>query len=138
MSPRQHKGRTQLCSKADARTRLKIAHKFLEVSEIVAEEDTPISFNVAVSNVVLAVIAAGDAACCAALGRRSRGQDHKESVGLLKGIKGGEAAAEALAKIIDLKDKSQYGMVPLKKTELKSAFRQAEKVLLFAEKIVKS
>jgi hypothetical protein len=72
--------RTQPCSAAQGRTRLEHARKFLDVAELVAgesgEEDLEYS-SAAAALAVLAGIAASDAACCAALGRRARGQDHR-------------------------------------------------------------
>jgi len=51
------------------------------VAELVAgEHEIPESRSVAAALAVLAGIAASDAACCAALGRRSRGDDHRQAV----------------------------------------------------------
>lgn len=83
--------RTQSCDRADASNRL--AHtraSSLEVAEITAsEQDIPESASVAAAMAVLAGIAASDAACCAALGRRARGQDHHQADGLLAQVTGG-------------------------------------------------
>jgi hypothetical protein len=62
--------RTLACGIADARIRLAQARKFLDVAELVAAEDIQASHSVAAALAVLAGIAASDAACCAALGRR--------------------------------------------------------------------
>jgi hypothetical protein len=71
------KGRTAGCGPREAEFRLGEARNFLEVAEI-AE-----SANVAVSNAVLAGIAACDAACCSALGVVARGQDHRQASALV-------------------------------------------------------
>ena len=53
----------------------------------------------------MAGTAASDAACCAALGRHSRGDDHRQAADLLREIvDGGEKAATALVDLINLKD----------------------------------
>lgn len=82
MTPRST-GRTATCGRKEALTRLSHAEKFLEVATIVAADtaDIEASGSVSASLAVLAGIAAADAACCAALGRRSRAQDHKPAVG---------------------------------------------------------
>jgi hypothetical protein len=84
MSPRA-KIHTQACDQNDARTRLAHARKFLEVAELTASErEVEEVASVSASLAVLAGIAASDAACCSALGRRSRGQDHRDAIGLLE------------------------------------------------------
>lgn len=74
-------GRSALCGKPEARTRLSHAEKFLEVAELVESEALkglePASASVAAALAILAGIAASDAACCAKLGMRSRGGDHQ-------------------------------------------------------------
>ena len=75
---------------------------------------------------MLAGIAASDAACCAALGRRSRGQDHGEAAGLLDQVRpGGPQAASALRRLLALKDKAQYGVADVAGNDMRSAIRQA-------------
>ena len=83
---------------------------------------------------VLAGIAASDAACCASLGRRARGQDHKQAVTLLGDVSpNGDTAAKHLDRLLDLKDSAHYGVVHLPGTELRSAMRQARALVEFAE-----
>jgi hypothetical protein len=78
MTPRTA-GRTQPCSETDAPTRLGHARKFLDVAELVVGEGADMEYaSAAAALAVLAGIAASDAACCRALGRRSRGQDGRE------------------------------------------------------------
>lgn len=77
-------GRTQDCNRAQAAVRLSQARAFLEVAELVAAEDDELANdNVAAALAVLAGIAAADAACCGTLGRRSRGQDHRQAIQLV-------------------------------------------------------
>jgi len=78
------KGRTQDCNRAQARVRLDQARAFLEVAELVsAEENDLANEHVSAALAVLAGIAAADAACCATLGQRSRGQDHRQALALV-------------------------------------------------------
>jgi hypothetical protein len=73
-------GRVQSCNRDQARNRLAQARAFLHVAELVgAEPDEMATPGVAAALAVLAGIAASDAACCAVLGQRSRGQDHRQA-----------------------------------------------------------
>lgn len=132
-------GRTQPCGRAQARTRLDNAHKSLEVAELVAgEEEIPASRSVAAALAVLAGIAAADAACCAALSRRSRGEDHREATALLREIvPGGDRAAKALIELLSLKDTAQYGLIPITRRELTTALRRAKRLLDFADDVLR-
>jgi len=136
VSPRR--GRTRSCDQADARTRFSLAQKFIEVAGIVEGEADPDFWSVAASLAVLAGIAAADAASCKALGRRSRGEDHHDAETLLESIvpDGGEAAV-ALRRLIDLKDKAQYGIIHVSRADLKTAMKQAARVLEFAEGVLR-
>lgn len=139
MSPRNI-GRTAPCTKADATIRLEQARKFYEVAELVQTEADILgsAANVAASLAVLAGIAACDAACCAALGRRSRSQDHKAAVDLLRQIEpeGADAAAK-LDRLLDLKDSVHYGVVYISTADLKAAMRNARSVLMFSSAILR-
>ena len=130
-------GRTQPCDRTQARTRLENAQKSLEVAELAAgEEEIPASRSVAAALAVLSGIAAADAACCAALGRRSRGEDHREAAALLRQIvPGGDRAAKALIELLNLKDTAQYGLIPITRRELTTALRRAKRLLDFADEV---
>ena len=134
MSPRRS-GRTQECSEADAATRLRHAHKFIEVAELVAGEGDEIEYaSQAAALAVLAGIAASDAACCKALGRRSRGQDHRAAIALAEQVSpGGRRAAQSLNRLLNLKDEAHYGLFDVGGGDLRSAMRQANELVAFAE-----
>lgn len=136
MSPR-NSGHTQRCSDADASSRLRHARKFLEVAELVAGEGDDIDYaSQAAALAVLAGIAASDAACCKALGRRSRGQDHREAVALLEQVTpGGTQAASSLRRLLNLKDEAHYGLFDVGGQTLKAALRQATGLLEFAGEV---
>lgn len=85
----------------------------LEVADLVAgERELPESRSVAAALAVLAGIAASDAACCAALGRRARGDDHRQAAALLGEIADGDRAAKTLLDLLNLKDTAQDGLIP--------------------------
>jgi hypothetical protein len=132
-------GRTQPCDRAQARTRLENAQKSLEVAELAAaEQEIPASRSVAAALAVLSGIASADAACCAALGRRSRGEDHREAAALLRHIvPGGDRAATALIELLNLRDTAQYGLIPITGRELAVARRRAKALLDFAGDVLR-
>jgi hypothetical protein len=131
-------GHTQQCSEADARTRLGHARKFLDVAELVAGEGEDIEYaSPAAALAVLAGIAASDAACCKALGRRSRGQDHRDAATLLEQVApGGDHAASSLRRLLQLKDEAHYGLFDIGGQDLKAALRQARRMVDFAMETV--
>ena len=126
--PPRRPARTQTCTSAQARVRLSSAEKFLEVAKLVdGEDDDDAVRSVVASLAVLAGIAASDAACCLALGQRSRAQNHHEAEGLLAGIaNGGAEAATSLRRLLDLKDKAQYGFIHASQDDLKVSISQAD------------
>jgi hypothetical protein len=89
--------RQAVCGLPEARTRAKIARKYLEMAELADSEEAAEAKNVAAGNAVLAGIAASDAICCARLHRRHRGQDHAGGSALLLTISpDGNRLADAL------------------------------------------
>jgi hypothetical protein len=129
------KTRTQSCSPQQAQKRLQDARKFLEVAEMVDDEPAPISSGVSASLAVLAGIAASDAACCSALGIRSRGQDHNEAADVLERVAGSADAVVALRRLLSLKSDAQYGLISVSATRRNTALRQARKLVKFAEQV---
>lgn len=104
--------RTKNCSRKDAHVRLMQAESFVKTAQMVAEE-TKNEFNpgVSASLAVLAGIAASDAACCARLGVRSRGEAHSDAVALLGTvIPHGAIMAKDLQRLLNRKDDSHYGV----------------------------
>jgi hypothetical protein len=86
---------------------------------------------------VLAGIAASDAACCAALGRRSRSPDHRDATRLIAEVAGnGPAMANALSRLLDVKDAAQYGLINVSRQQLTAVLRRARTLIDLAEQIV--
>jgi hypothetical protein len=130
--------RTQTCSDQDAKTRLAHARKFLEVAELVAGEGDDQEYSSAAAALaVLAGIAASDAACCKALGRRSRGQDHRSAIELVEQVEpDGKDAANALRRLLALKDEAHYGFFDVSGVNLKTALRQTTALVDFAGQVL--
>ena len=136
MSPR-HASRTQDCDDNDARRRLRDAQAQLDLAELATADSAPEEKKAAASCAVLAGIAAADAACCKALGRRSRSQDHRDAVALVRRVApGGADAAKQLERLVGLKDKAQYGFEDVSGQKLLTARRQARALMTFAESIL--
>jgi hypothetical protein len=133
------KGRTQRCSEAQARTRLDHARRFLDVAQLVAGEGDSLEYSSpAAALAVLAGIAASDAACCKALGRRARGQAHREAVDLIAQIEpGGKQAGNVLRRLLDLKDEAHYGLFDVGGKDLRAALRQATALVTFADDVLR-
>lgn len=130
--------RTQTCSDQEAKTRLAHARKFLEVAELVADEGDDLEYSSAAAALaVLAGIAASDAACCKALGRRSRGQDHRAAIELVEQVEpGGADAGRALRRVLGLKDEAHYGLFDVSGADLRAALRQAKVLVDFAAEVL--
>ena len=93
--------------------------------------------NVAASLAVLAGIAASDAVCCAALGRRPRSQDHRQAIDLLRQVAGvGGAMARDLGRLLAVKDDAHYGVLRVSGQRVTAAIRQAGRVVEAAEEFV--
>jgi hypothetical protein len=133
--------RTQKCTKEQAASRLRHAKRFLEVAELVQEEDDPESEygTISASLAVLAGIAASDAACCYRLGQRSRSQNHHDAEQLLSNIPYfGDQASKALRRLLNLKDTAHYGFISVSNSELKAAIRQARQLVELAEQAIRN
>ncbi|MEK6325987.1 MAG: hypothetical protein AABM66_00465 [Actinomycetota bacterium] len=86
---------------------------------------------------VLAGVAACDAACCKALRRRSRGQDHHQAEELIAQVEpGGEQASKSLRRLLNLKDEAHYGLFDIGGQDVRAALRQARTLVMFAENVL--
>jgi hypothetical protein len=81
-------------------------------AELVLDDTTALANSgVAAALAILAGIAASDAACCARLRRRARGQAHEEAVALLGTVEpGGTEMAKDLKRLLQKKDSASYGV----------------------------
>lgn len=138
MSPRPS-GRTHPCNRADALIRIAHARAFLDTAHLVASDDDDLAtHNVATALAVLAGIAASDAVCCAALGLRSRGQDHHQACDLLAQVEpDGRRLANDLSRLLDLKDGSHYGTVYVTQSKAVAAMRQARRLVAAGEALLR-
>lgn len=138
MSPRgRARGRAQPCSSREAQAKLRRAEQFMEVAALIKDEPDPDWASAAAAVAVLAGISASDAACCKALGERSRGQDHHDAEALLELIEpGGRNAANALRRLINLKDEAHYGFCNVSAQDLRSALTQASRLIRFAREVL--
>jgi len=132
-------GRTQPCSRTEARTRLEHARKFLDVARLIVEPGQDMEYSSAAAALaVLAGIAAADAACCQSLGRRSRGQHHQQAIDLVDQIEPGwREAAKGLGRLLNLKDQAHYGLFDVGGQDLQAALRHADALVAFATDVLR-
>jgi hypothetical protein len=110
----------------DARTRLTAAAAYLDVAELVLDDDSAGMPGVAAGLAVLAGVAASDAICARNLKQIHRGDDHREAADLLEtATPDGRALARTFRKLIDLKDESHYGLTLVSRTRARNAVRWA-------------
>ena len=129
--PRRVRTRTQPCTAEEAAKRLRDAREFRQIADV-AEHP-----GVASANAVLAGMAAADAACCLALGERSRGDDHRDAVALVTQVHpGGREAGQALRRLLAIRNDAEYGLRPLSASSRESALRQASKLVEFAAAVL--
>lgn len=134
------KTRTQSCNRSDALTRLAQAESFLLAAELIVHDDsndaTP---SVAASLAVLAGIAASDAACCARLNVRARGQSHSDAVELLATVEPrGPDMAKDLQRLLNRKDDSRYGLAFVSAGDASRMVSWAKRLLGHAQRAVEA
>lgn len=128
------RGRTQRCDRQDAEGRLRDAAAHLVHAEMANGASPPAERKAATSAAVLAGIAAADAACCKALGERSRSPDHRDAIDVVRQVSpGGEEAAKQLQRLLALKDEAQYGLEDVGSQKLNLAVQRARALIRFAK-----
>lgn len=130
--------RTAGCTRAQARSRLQQAEAFVMAAELVLSDDTDTaSPGVAASLAVLAGIAASDAACCAKLRERPRGQDHGEATRLLRTVvPHGEDMAKDLGRLLAAKDESHYGVALVDRSKARRLLGYARRITDLADQVL--
>ena len=129
---------TRSVDRAFARARLEDARTFRRQADLTAELiDAPNKRKIAASSAVLAAVAAADAACGLTLGLCWKGEHSKAST-LLREVSGGAEAATALGRVVASKTEWQYLQKNVTEAALRNALRQADKVIEFAEQIVRA
>jgi hypothetical protein len=132
-------GGTSPCGPTDARSRLEQAKSYISVAELVLGDQSAAMPNVAAALAVLAGIAASDAACCARLKLRSRGQNHSDAVPILESVDpGGKQMAADLKRLLDVKDDAHYGLTFISAGEAKKMVVRAARLVGNAEKAVEA
>lgn len=103
--------RQEPCGRTEAAARLVQADAYLAAARLVVDDPTDVAnTGVAAALAVLAGIAAADAACCARLSARARGQDHRGAIALVGTVSpNGPAMAKDLERLLKRKDTVHYG-----------------------------
>lgn len=125
--------RTRPCGPQDAAQRYDQAKAFADLADLDPESDDGPTRSAAVSNAVLAGIAAADSICCRRLGRHAAGGDHQQAIALVE--EAGEVGREArrhLKTLLSIKHKAQYEGVDPTVTEARRANRAMRSILELA------
>lgn len=112
----------------------------MTAADLVLGDDTDAATpGVAAALAVLAGIAAADAACCARLGQRSRSQDHRAAVQLLRAVvPHGEEMAKDLGRLLAAKDESHYGVALVDRGKARRLVGYARRITEEAGRVVAS
>jgi len=122
--------RTRPCDPQDAAQRYDQAKAFADLAELDPESDDGPTRSAAVSNAVLAGIAAADSICCRRLGLHAAGDDHQRAIALVE--EAGDVGREArrrLETLLSIKHKAQYEEVDPTVPEAKRAIRAMRSIL---------
>jgi len=122
---------TRSSDRVDARGRLRVGKKYLEVADLLAAE-TDETINVCVGVAVLAGIAAADTICAVSLGERYSGADHQSAAILLARVD--QDLSKRLRRLVQLKSESQYGAGLLTTHDRDVALREATALIAEADR----
>jgi len=112
--------------RGQARARRVVAQKYLEVAELIEQEDGAM-INVCVGLRVLAGIAASDATTTVATGMRYSGTDHSAAADYLETVD--RENGRRLRRLVALKPPSHYGGKLLTHGDRRSALRDARSLV---------
>ena len=118
--------RTRAADVENARTRARAGAAYLEVAELVLDDDAAAMPGVAAGLAVLAGMAASDAICARRLSLIHRGDDHRAAAGLLAtATPDGAKLSQVLRRLIDVKDEAHYGLTLVSPRKARDAVRRA-------------
>src|SRR5688572_2393313 len=127
-------GRTKRVSALEARQYLAKAEEFLAV----AEDCVAAGYHIAATgNAVHAAVNASDAVCGVRSGHRSAGQNHDETLDLLREAgKDGVELAKHLSRLLPLKTRAEYEPDDVPKGVASKAVESARKAVTVARRVV--
>jgi hypothetical protein len=130
--------RTADCTPAQGRSRLRQAQALVMAADLVLSDDTDTATpSVAAALAVLAGIAASDAACCAKLRKRPRGDNHTEAVKLVRTVEPhGADMAKDLSRLVAAKDESHYGVALVDRAKARRLVGYAQRITSLAEEVL--
>lgn len=128
---------TGSCAQPEALARLAQARKFAEVATLCIEDKSDETLpHVAAALAVLAGIAAADAACCAKLKQRSRGQNHHDAEDFVATIyPNGAGMAKDLRRLLNEKDNAHYGVMLVNRSTAEKMVGWAQRLIASAEAV---
>ena len=137
MTPRP-RPRVQPCGRKEALARIARARAFLTARTAALETQLDTSGNaVAASLAVLAGIAAADAACCSAIGARSRSATHADAAALLANVHPHDPAmAKDFERLISRKDDAHYGATLVSHRDASNMLKWATRIFTHAQSTI--
>jgi hypothetical protein len=125
--------RTRRCNPQDGAQRHHQAKAFAELAELDPFSSDGPTRSAAVSNAVLAGIAAADTICCRRLGRHAASNEHQQALDLLDQAGDlGTSARRDLAIMLSAKNKAQYEQTDPTVTEAERVIRTMRHLLELA------
>lgn len=132
------KTRTRQADRSEYKNYLKVAQEYMESARANLENRR---FIPACGDSVHAVIAAGDALTIFFLGRRSTGQNHLDTIHLLKQAAPGDNDLShqivRYQRVLGVKEAAEYGGGRVNEEDASSAVRDAERYISFVQQRLK-
>jgi hypothetical protein len=124
--------RIRQCQDGTAAGRLRKAEQFREAAATIrdlADDEADVG-DAFVTLCVHAGIAASDAICCEALGHHVQGDDHNQAIAELSKVKpdGNELGGDLRA-LLQMKNRAEYGPIPVTAEQRRRAWRRAERLV---------
>ena len=124
------RSRTRPATPEDARVRFRAAGAYLDVADLVLDDDRAEMPGVAAALAVLAGIAASDAICARRLREIHRGDNHRDAADLLQtATPDGRRLAMTFLRLVDVKDEAHYGLVVVAPRKARDTVRWARQLL---------
>lgn len=127
--------RTRECDARTSLGRLRKAERLLDAAETIREfaDDEAEIGDAFVTLCIHAGIAASDTICCEVLGHYVQGDDHNQAIAELSKVRpdGGDLGNDLRA-LLQMKNRAEYGALPVSAEQRKRAWRRAETLVASA------
>ena len=124
--------RIRQCDEGTSAGRLRKAEQFRDAAETIREfaDDEADIGDAFITLCIHAGIAASDTICCEALGHHVQGDDHNQAIAELSRVRpGGNELGNDLRALLQMKNRAEYGAMPVNAEQRKRAWRSAERLI---------